>query len=119
MTSGIGAALLVMWGVLNAVGGALGARNHPAPWIGTLFLLSGGLIVAAGIGVYRRRSWALPLSAVALLGLSGVTLLSGALLRGLGAMRPVHHLVRAAISFAIFAIAWAGARQHRNEEVRS
>ena len=116
MTNGVGAALLILWGVLNAVGGALGARNHPEPWIAILFVAAGGLIVAGGIAVRLRRPWALLLSALALVALTVVTLASALLLRGPGAMRPAHHAVRAAISGAIFLIAWLGSKPDRVSE---
>jgi hypothetical protein len=107
----IGAALLVVWGVVNAAGGVLGARSHPVPGIAALFVLAGLLIAAGGVGFWRRRPWGAAVSLVGLVGLSAVAVVSGYILRGPGQMRVSHHLVRLLISTAFFLVAWLGSKQ--------
>ncbi len=118
----VGSGLLVLWGLVNAVGGALGARAHPAPWVGALFVAVGVLIVAGGVAFWRERRWAAALSLFALLGLSAVALLSGLLLRGVAGMRLSHHVTRLLISAVILLAAITGARRSssaRQEEAQA
>lgn len=111
----LGSLLLLLWGLLNAVGGVLGARSHTAPWIGVGFAAVGLLIASGGVGFWRGRPWATAVSAIGLLGLSAVALLSASILRGAEGVRLSHHLVRFLLSASAFATAFIGARRARRK----
>ncbi len=113
----VGSVLLVLWGLVNGVGGALGAREHPAPWIGSLFLCAGVLISWGGIGFWHRARWTVWLTVAGLLSLSAVALVSGYILRGPSDMRISHHLLRLALSALIFSVAAVGLRRDPRERV--
>jgi hypothetical protein len=107
----IGAVLLMFWGIVNALVGALRVTSHPAPAIAFLFIVAGLLIATGGVGFWQRRPWAAAVSLVGLVGLSAVAVVSGYILRGPGQMRVSHHVVRLLISAAFFLVAWLGSKQ--------
>jgi uncharacterized membrane protein (UPF0136 family) len=107
----IGSALLILWGLLNSVGGILGALDHPSPLVLPLFGTVGTLIVVAGICLWLNKNWAVPLAAVALVGLSLTALHSASVLRGWSEMNITHHITRLIISGAILVTAILGRRR--------
>ena len=115
----IGAAMLVAWGVLNAVGGFMGARQHPAGWVGPAFVVVGATIAGGGLAFWRRRGSALVLSALGLVALSALALVSGTILRGAEGMRISHHALRLGISIVALGTALAGKRRADRREVEA
>jgi hypothetical protein len=112
----IGAAMLIAWGVLNAAGGFVGAQQHPAAWVGPAFVIVGATIVGGGLAFWRRRKYALALSALGLVALSALALVSGAILRGAEAMRISHHAVRLGVSIVALSVAVAGKQRADRRE---
>ncbi|KPJ95854.1 MAG: hypothetical protein AMS18_02100 [Gemmatimonas sp. SG8_17] len=104
-------ALLVCWGLVNAVGGTIGARMHPAPWIGALFFAVGVIVAVGGVGLWRGRSWGFAMSLGGLVAMSLVAFLSAILLRGVGGIRLSHHVTRLLISGCLLMTAWLGMRR--------
>ncbi len=107
----VGAALLMFWGLLNAVGGYAGARQHPAPWIGPAYGLVGLVIVAGGVAFWRARRSALPVALAGLVALSVLALVSGSILHPGQGIRISHHVERLAISAVFLGVALLGRRR--------
>jgi len=109
----LAATLLLAWGLLNALGGALGAREQLAPGFDLLFFGVGLVIVIGALGFWARRRWAVWVTLAGLIGLSLVALASAHQLRGPENMRISHHVVRLIISGALFVLAVVGLGRER------
>jgi hypothetical protein len=104
----LAAILLLTWGLMNAIGGGLGARERISPRFGLLFLGAGTVIVAGAGGFWLRRCWAVWVTLAGLVGLSLVSLASAHVIRGPDHLRISHHLARLVVSGTLFALALAG-----------
>jgi hypothetical protein len=106
-----GSVLLILWGLLNLIGGAAGALDHPSSLVLPLFAITGTLITSSGIGFWRKKKWAVPAAVIGLPGLSLAALYSASVLHGWSDIRISHHITRLAVSGLIFAIAVIGKRR--------
>ncbi len=109
------AGLLVCWGLLNLVGGILGALDHPSQLILPLLAVTGLCIAASGIGFWLNKKWSTVVALIGLAGLSLAALYSASILRGWSDMQVSHHVIRLVISGTIFLIAVLGQRRARRE----
>ncbi len=104
----ISGVLLVLWGLLNSVGGLLSTSDTGSVIIPFLFAVVGICIAIAGVSMLVARKWALSLAAVALISLSLTALYSGVVLRGWSELNLVHHLTRFLVSGVVFGIGIQG-----------
>jgi len=109
----LGSLWLIVWGVVNIVGGLTAGRHHPSGWVMPVFALLGILISTGGVGFWLRKSWSVPVSLLGVLGLSIAALVSGSVLRGGAGPNLLHHAVRLAISGTGFVMAFIGLRRDR------
>ena len=107
----IGASLLILWGLLNLVGGVLGSSEQPSQLVLYLFVIVGVLITTAGVGFWLFKKWATTLAFISLVALSLIALYSASILRGLSDMNISHHITRLVISGVIFVITILGKRR--------
>jgi hypothetical protein len=107
----IGSSLLVLWGILNLIGGIVGSFNHPSYLVMPFFGLAGLLIITSGIGFWSNKKWALCVALIALTGLSMTALYSASVLRGWAHINIMHQLTRFAVSAIILTIAVIGRRK--------
>jgi hypothetical protein len=113
MARKLGSLWLILWGVVNLVGGLTAGRHHPSGWVLPAFALLGILISIGGVGFWLRKTWSVPVSLLGLLGLSIAALLSGSVLRRGAGPNLLHHAVRLAISGTGFVTAFLGLRRDR------
>jgi hypothetical protein len=107
----IGAVLLVLWGLMNLIGGIVGSLDHPSGLVLPLFAITGVLITLAGIGFWLKKKWSVTIALIGLLGLSLTALYSASALRGWSGIQIPHHLTRLIISAVVFLTAFLGKRR--------
>ncbi len=110
----VASALLVIWGLLNIVAGLTAWGKHPSLIAPVAFVLAGAMVAAGAIGLWSGARWWVLVTACGLVGISVAALVSASALHG-NQITWSHHVIRLAISSALFAAAWffSKARQRR------
>ena len=96
-----GSILLLLWGLLNIIGGAFSVSEYTSLLIPILFVIDGVLIVMSSLGFWFDKRWSLLLSLVSLISLSIIALFSAAELHGWSGINISHHITRLLISAII------------------